>query len=109
MTQPNYPELVRFLIAPFLEAPDSLAIDCEVYGPAQKVWIRVAFPSSDKGRVFGRGGRTLQAIRKVVGVAGQVAGQTVALEVHGERGEREGSSRGGSRDRRPRTRRPSRS
>jgi uncharacterized protein len=104
--KPNYIELVKFLISPFLELPDSLNVDCETYADNRKVLIRVAFSGSDKGRVFGRGGRTLQAIRTVVNAAAQMVQQTVHLEVYGER-EREshesgrGGSRGGQRPRSP--------
>jgi uncharacterized protein len=83
--KPEYAELVKFLISPFLELPDSLKVDCETYGDHRKVLIRVSFAGSDKGRVFGRGGRTLQAIRAVVNASAQLAQQTAHLEVYGER------------------------
>jgi uncharacterized protein len=105
--KPNYIELVKFLISPFLELPDSLNVDCETYADNRKVLIRVAFAGSDKGRVFGRGGRTLQAIRTVVNAAAQMVQQTVHVEVYGERDrERESheSGRGGFRgEQRPRS------
>ncbi|MGB8703306.1 MAG: KH domain-containing protein [Thermosynechococcaceae cyanobacterium] len=83
--KPNYIALVRFLVTPFLEFPDALVVDCETYGRDQKVLVRLAFAASDKGRVFGRGGRTLNAIRTVVETAAKLAGQAVHLEVFGER------------------------
>ena len=83
-SSPNYTELIRFLVSPFLESPDSLSVDCEPYGGAHKFWIRVAFSGADKGRVFGRGGRTIQAIRTVVEAAAKNANQSVNLEVFGE-------------------------
>ncbi len=106
VVQPDYVALVRFLIAPFLEVPESLAIDCETYArDKNRVWVRVAFSGTDKGRVFGRNGRTLQAVRKVVETAGKLAGQSVSLEVHGER-EAASSPKPSSRGGRPRPRRP---
>jgi uncharacterized protein len=84
-TNPNYVELVRFLVTPFLEFPESLTVDFETYAGQHKVLVRLAFASSDKGRVFGRGGRTLQAIRALVEAAAKLAGQTAYLEVFGER------------------------
>jgi uncharacterized protein len=84
-TNPNYVELVRFLVTPFLEFPESLTVDFETYGSQHKVLVRLAFASSDKGRVFGRGGRTLQAIRALVEAAAKLAGQSAYLEVFGER------------------------
>jgi uncharacterized protein len=82
---PNYIELVRFLVTPFLEFPESLVVDCEVSGARQRVLVRIAFAASDKGRVFGRGGRTLQAIRTVLEAAALLEEKSAYLEVFGER------------------------
>jgi uncharacterized protein len=82
---PNYVELVRFLVTPFLEFPESLTVDFETYGSQHKVLVRMAFASSDKGRVFGRGGRTLEAVRTLVEATAKLSGQTAHLEVFGER------------------------
>ncbi len=84
-TPPNYIELVRFLVTPFLEFPESLVVDCEVSGARQRVLVRIAFAASDKGRVFGRGGRTLQAIRTVLEAAASLEDKSAYLEVFGER------------------------
>lgn len=84
-TQTDYSVLVRFLVEPFLEASDTLSIDCET-NASGKVWIRLAFSGTDKGRVFGRGGRTIQAMRTVLEMAGKAANQSVYLEVFNEGG-----------------------
>lgn len=83
--EPNYIELVRFLVTPFLEFPESLVVDCETYGRQHKILVRLAFAASDKGRVFGRGGRTLQAIRTVLEASAKLVGREAYLEVFGER------------------------
>lgn len=82
-TTPNYAELVKFLVKPFLELPESLKIDCEVSPSKAKVWVRLAFEGSDKGRVFGRGGRNIQAIRAVLEAAAQSAGHSAYLDIYG--------------------------
>jgi uncharacterized protein len=82
---PHYIELVRFLVTPFLEFPESLVVDCESAAAKQRVLVRIAFAPSDKGRVFGRGGRTLQAIRTVLEMAASLEGKSAYLEVFGER------------------------
>lgn len=84
---PNYPELVRFLVQPFLEVPEALKVDCEINPMRSRVWIRLAFEGSDKGRVFGRGGRTIQAIRTVIEAAARAVGHSVYLDVYGAREE----------------------
>jgi predicted RNA-binding protein YlqC (UPF0109 family) len=83
---PDYLGLVRFLIQPFLESPDSLCVDCEMSTSMARVWIRVAFEGEDKGRVFGRGGRNIQAIRTVITAAAATAGHSVYLDIYGSQG-----------------------
>jgi uncharacterized protein len=80
---PNYVELVRFLIEPFLESPKTLSVDCEISHTLKRAWIRIAFDSTDKGKVFGRGGRNIQAIRTVITAAAEAAGQSVYLDIYG--------------------------
>lgn len=80
---PDYNKLVRFLIQPFLENPDTLSVDCELSQGTGKVWIRVAFESEDKGRVFGRGGRNIQAIRTSVAAAATLAGHSAHVDIYG--------------------------
>ena len=101
MTSPqsDYAELVRFLVTPFLEEPDKLSIHCETYANG-KIWVRLAFSDADKGHVFGRNGRTIQAMRSLVESAGKLAGEAVHLEVFGSQntqGSRSGGRRGGGR------------
>ncbi|NJK99997.1 MAG: KH domain-containing protein [Spirulinaceae cyanobacterium SM2_1_0] len=99
----DYANLVRELVEPLLDAPDALRVNCEYAKNRQRVLIRLAFESSDQGRVFGRGGRNIQAIRTVVETAAVLAGQAAHLEVFGsqerdhprdENGRRGGDDRG---------------
>ncbi|MEH1790632.1 KH domain-containing protein [Nostoc sp.] len=80
---PNYVELVRFLVQPFLESPETLSVDCEISQVLKRVWVRIAFESTDKGKVFGRGGRNIQAIRTVIAAAAAAAGQSTYLDIYG--------------------------
>jgi hypothetical protein len=80
---PDYENLIRFLVQPFLESPEALRLDCEVSPNKAKVWIRLAFEGVDKGRVFGRGGRNIQAIRLVLSAIAQLANQSIHLDVYG--------------------------
>ncbi len=68
---------------PFLDSPESLSVDCEISHTRKRAWIRIAFENTDKGKVFGRGGRNIQAIRTVVAAAAQAAGQSVYLDIYG--------------------------
>lgn len=103
-SSPDYTGLVRFLVLPFLESPDSLRVDCEISPRTSRVLVRLAFEGEDKGRVFGRGGRNIQAIRTVLQAIAQLAGQTANLEVFGG----SPTDRDGSEDRAVSTRSPAR-
>lgn len=104
---PDYERLIQFLVAPFLELPNSLRVDCERSTTSAKVWIRVAFEGSDKGRVFGRGGRNIQAIRIVLSGVAHAAGESVHLDIYGSQTAREGSESDSPPDRPSGSRRPS--
>lgn len=94
----NYVHLVRFLISPFLDAPELLKVDCETSPRTMRVLIRLAVEGDDKGRMLGRGGRNVQAVRAVVQAVAQAAGHLVHLEVFGIQAE---SQRGEQEDDRP--------
>ncbi|MEL6350212.1 MAG: KH domain-containing protein [Cyanobacteria bacterium J06627_28] len=110
----DYEAIARFLMEPFLDKPEALKFHSESLAGGKKLWLRAAFDEDeDKGRVFGRGGRNIKAIRTTIMAAGRLAEMTVNLSVFGEpqperaeRGDRGGrGSRSGGRgrggDRRP--------
>jgi predicted RNA-binding protein YlqC (UPF0109 family) len=107
MDSPDFSGLVRFLLEPFLDSPDSLKIDCETLQGHSKVWIRVAFSDEERGKVFGRGGRNIQAVRQVVRATAQLSGWTASFEVFGSPSHNPGSE-GRDGNRRPPSRRPRR-
>ncbi len=78
---PDYNSLISFLLKPLLAHPDALRVDFESNSKSDRVWIRVAFDPEDRGRVFGKGGRTIQAVRTVVMTAAQEVGHSVRFEV----------------------------
>ncbi len=84
---PDYAGIVRFLVEPFLESPESLRVDCEINPRQAKAWIRLAFDEPEKGRVYGRGGRNIQAIRTVLSAVAQSAGHSVYLDIYDDKPE----------------------
>ena len=84
LNKPDYDSLVRFLIEPLLESPALLSFDCEQIPSTKRVWIRLAFEDNDKGKIYGRGGRNIQAVRNVLQTAAQMAGETLYLEIYEE-------------------------
>ena len=104
---PDYIGLVSFLLEPFLEDPKTLSIHCEQVASTKKLWLRVAFDDHDKGKVFGRGGRNIQAIRTVIKTAATNVNQSIYLDIYGnedfssnEKSFRKGDSNRGRRERR---------
>ena len=83
-TQPNYEGLVRFLIEPFLSDPQALCINSEINQNKKKIWLRVAFDKSDRGKVFGRGGRNIHAIRTAIQTAALSHNESVFLDIYSE-------------------------
>jgi uncharacterized protein len=79
---PDYIALVKFLIEPLLSHPSALSLDCEKNSAGDRLRIRIAFDAADKGRVVGRNGRTIQAIRTVVMTTAQSVNQVVQLDVY---------------------------
>lgn len=86
---PQYAELVRFLVQPFLDSSDALKVDCEISPSKPRIWVRLAIEGEDKGRVFGRGRRNIEAIRTVLEASAKAAGHSLYLDIYGA-----GSSRG---------------
>jgi predicted RNA-binding protein YlqC (UPF0109 family) len=82
VTTLNYVELVKFLVHPFLEKPDDLKVDCEVFRQNSRVWIRLALGDEDKERILGRGGRSLQTVRTLLTIAAKQVQQLVFLEIY---------------------------
>lgn len=106
-TSEEYEALARFLMNPFLDQPDLLKFHSETLAGGKKLWLRAAFSEDeDKGRVFGRGGRNIKAVRSVLMAAANRSDMIVNLSVFGEPGpERsERSDRRGGRSSSPRGR-----
>ncbi|EKD11039.1 MAG: KH domain-containing protein [Limnospira sp. PMC 1291.21] len=74
--------MARFLISPFLGSPEALRVDCERSPAHRKIWVRLAFEAEDKGRVYGRSGHNIQAIRNVLSAIARVAGESVYLDIY---------------------------
>ena len=86
-SSPDYEKLARFLIEPLLEDPQSRSVNSEVNPNSKKVWLRIAFDKSDRGKVFGRGGRNIQAIRTTIQTAAKTHDESVFLDIYSDESE----------------------
>ena len=97
-TSNDYEKLVRFVIEPFLANPQTLCVHSEVNKSNGKIWLRVAFDKSDRGKVFGRGGRTIQAIRTTIQTSALAHGESVFLDIYSDEPPKSDDFGGGGRD-----------
>lgn len=60
-----------------------MRVDCEISPRTGRVLVRLAIEGEDKGRVFGRGGRNVQAVRTALKAVAQASGRAAHLDVFG--------------------------
>ncbi|MDJ0723635.1 MAG: KH domain-containing protein [Prochloraceae cyanobacterium] len=95
-SRPDYIKLVKYLVEPFLEYPESLSVDCEQLNQDRKIWLRLAFAGKEKGRVFGRGGRNIKAISTILQTAAAAANQNLYLDIYEDSEQKERKRTSGS-------------
>ena len=73
--------LVRYLVTSLVDEPD--AVNISVQETDDSVTFEVTLDPSDIGKVIGRQGRIIKAIRTLARAAGSSAGKQVEVEVLG--------------------------
>ncbi|HUY56676.1 MAG TPA: KH domain-containing protein [Candidatus Micrarchaeaceae archaeon] len=76
---PDYGELVRFMVQQMVSQPD--AVEVAVEQEAQRVTVRIRTAPDDLGKLIGRGGRHIEAVRMVVRAASLRSRDRVYIEV----------------------------
>lgn len=80
-TGANTEELVRYLVESLVENPEALSIEkTETDGGLR---FEITLDSEDVGKVIGRGGRIIKAIRTLARAAGSTEGLHVDVDVLG--------------------------
>lgn len=78
--EPGMPEeVLTFIARSLVDDPDAVAVETEEHRGGVRLHLRV--DGGDMGRVIGRRGRTAQAIRTVVGVAGAMTGTQTSVDI----------------------------
>jgi len=72
-------EVLEYIVRNVVDEPDAVQVTEEETDQAVTLLLRVA--PEDKGKVIGRHGRTVRAIRDVVRAAGTKAGVTTRVEI----------------------------
>jgi hypothetical protein len=78
---PDIEGLVRFLVESLVDAPEAMRIDVQESGDS--VRYEITLDSEDVGKVIGRGGRIIKAIRTLARAAGSMDGRHVEVDVVG--------------------------
>ncbi len=73
--------LVRYLVTSLVDTPDAVSI--EVKDADESVTFEITLDPDDVGKVIGRQGRIIKAIRTLARAAGSTADKQVEVEVLG--------------------------
>lgn len=74
-----YQELVEFIVKSIVDEPD--AVQVKEIENRHSVMIEIRVASDDTGRVIGKGGRVINAIRTVVQAQNSDSNKRISLEI----------------------------
>ena len=72
-------ELLLFIVQKLTEKPDAVSVS--EYQDGDVAVLKLVVAEEDKGKVIGKQGKVIKAIRAVVGVAAAKAGKKVDVEI----------------------------
>lgn len=72
-------ELTLFVVKKLVDKPEAVSVEETMDGDVAV--LKLVVDEADKGKVIGKQGKVIKAIRAVVGVAAQKAGRRVAVEI----------------------------
>jgi len=73
-------DLVAYLVRLLVDEPDAVRVE-ELDGEEGTLLLRLYVAEADRGKVIGRGGRMVQALRTIVRAAGARDDRRVLLEI----------------------------
>jgi len=72
-------DLLAYLAEGLVDDPEAVTVDA--FTEQGETVLELAVGADDYGKVIGRGGRTAQALRRVLRAAGQQRGQRVLVDI----------------------------
>ena len=72
-------ELLAYLAEGLVDDPEAVTVDR--FEENGTIVLELAVGTDDYGKVIGRGGRTAQALRRVIKAAGAVQGERVLVDI----------------------------
>lgn len=79
--QPDIQKLVAYIVTSLVESPDDVSVEAK--GEGKHVTYEVTVGPDDTGKVIGRQGRVIKALRTLARAAGSIDGTQVDVEVLG--------------------------
>jgi predicted RNA-binding protein YlqC (UPF0109 family) len=80
-TSANTEELVRYLVGSLVDQPEAMTVERTQSGDS--VRFEISLDPEDVGKVIGRGGRIIKAIRTLARAAGSTEGLHVDVDILG--------------------------
>lgn len=72
-------DLLTYILSAIVENPDAIVIDEEVNGDNYTYTVHIS--QADMGKVIGKGGKTIRAIRSLMGLRAQKENKRVYVEL----------------------------
>jgi hypothetical protein len=72
-------ELLAYLVEGLVDDPEAVTVD--TFEERGTIVLELAVGTDDYGKVIGRGGRTAQALRRVIKAAGAASDQRVLVDI----------------------------
>jgi uncharacterized protein len=72
-------ELTQYIVSRLADKPEAVKVDESLDGDLTV--IKLVVDEGDKGKVIGKQGKVIKAIRSLVGVAAQKAGKRAVVEI----------------------------
>lgn len=72
-------DFIRYVIVQLIDEPEAASVHHQIEGDEHQYRIRLA--EGDAGRVIGKGGNTITAIRSIATAAAQKSGMKISVEI----------------------------
>lgn len=76
-----YKDLVEYLVKGLVDNPDTVSI--EQFDQSKAVTVEITVAEEDAGRIIGKRGRVINAIRAVCQIRGDLEGKKISVELIG--------------------------
>lgn len=72
-------QLLTYILANIVEDPETISIEEEMNG--EEVVLKVSIPEEERGRVIGKNGTNIKAIRNIIGIIARRENKKVYIKI----------------------------